>query len=386
MKKRLQILVLILGLSILGAGCGEALTNDDNPSGTHTNETLTENNDKLSLLRPVAYRDVTGLNLEPGSHISIIGRYDDGSYWEELEKGAEQAIDDINSMLGYKGDDKVQLSYVAPSTVDDIDEQVSILDEELARYPLAICISAVDTTACLTQFELAQQDRIPIITFDSGSEYDDVGAHISTDNDKASATVAKELAALMGESGQAALIVQDSISMTGILREQGFMNEIAKFPNISVPFVYHLNDLEDMAEQIADEINLTVEDKKDMVNPEELSHEDVILYLMEQHPDLDAIYTTNLDTTQLVAELLDDEDIDDLIFVGFDGGKEQMELLEDEVVDGLVLQNPYGMGYATVVAAARTALGLPNEAYINSGYTWITKATMENPTIQQYIY
>ena len=384
MTKKFRTLALILGISLLTCACEKTPTNDGEPLDTQINNTDPgdyDEKDKLDLLRPIAYNNVMGLNLEPGSCISIIGRYAGDSYWEEVEAGAEKAIEDMNDMLHYKGDDKIKLSFNAPGIRDDMDEQVSILDEELARYPIAICISPVDTSACLTQFELAEQDAISIITFDSGSEYQEVGAHISTNNKKASATVAKNLAALMGESGQAALIVQDSLSMTAKDREQGFLEEIAKYPNISVPLIYHLDELEELADQMR-----PGDSQDDSVKEDSISQEDAILYLLEQHPDLKAIYTTNLDTTQLVADALKEAEREDLIFVGYDGGEEQMELLEDEIVNGLIIQNPYGMGYATVVAAARTALNLPNEAFVDSGFTWVTKDTMKDSLIQKFIY
>mgnify|MGYP000733140425 CR=1 FL=1 len=34
-----------------------------------------------------------------------------------------------------------------------------------------------------------------------------------------------------------------------------------------------------------------------------------------------------------------------------------MKLLKEGKVNGLIVQNPYGMGYATVVAAVRDVLG-----------------------------
>ena len=40
----------------------------------------------------------------------------------------------MNKALGYSGDDKVKVTYNAPGGVEDIDEQVNILDEELARF------------------------------------------------------------------------------------------------------------------------------------------------------------------------------------------------------------------------------------------------------------
>ena len=42
--------------------------------------------------------------------------------------------------------------------------------------------------------------------------------------------------------------------------------------------------------------------------------------------------------------------------VSFDGGEDQMKLLEDGKIDGLIVQNPYGIGYATVVACAKQCL------------------------------
>ena len=171
MKKRFQLLALLLGLAVLGCGCTPTRQNEGEPLQNHVNNTSgkeNENQDKLDVLRPVAYSDVQDLRLEPGTYISIIGKYNNNSYWEQVEAGAKRAIEDINDMMKYEGDDKVKLVFSAPGVRDDIDEQVSILDEELARYPNAICIAPVDTSACLTQFELADQDGIPVITFDSG--------------------------------------------------------------------------------------------------------------------------------------------------------------------------------------------------------------------------
>ena len=56
-------------------------------------------------------RQVQGLNLEKGSSISIIGRGSSSAYWKAVQEGAKQAVADINTNLGYKGNDKVKLVY-----------------------------------------------------------------------------------------------------------------------------------------------------------------------------------------------------------------------------------------------------------------------------------
>ena len=62
------------------------------------------------------------------------------------------------------------------------------------------------------------------------------------------------------------------------------------------------------------------------------------------------------------------------------------DALDSGEIDGLIVQNPFGMGYATVVAAARTILEIGNEAVVNTGYTWVDKENMEDEAVQLMLY
>lgn len=386
-KKIFSLIAAMLSVSLcLGACAGDSDKKENKPAN-NTNVEKDDTQSKLDALKPIAYSSVDGLALEPGSYVSIIGRFAGDSYWKEVEEGAKKAISDLNTALGYKGDEKIKLTYSAPEVRDDVNEQVNILDEELARYPVAIGIAAIDTTACTIQFDLASENGIPIITFDSGSDYQNVGSHISTDNIAATKTAAAQLAYAMEESGEVAVFVQDSISMTAKQRLQGFLDTVAaEFPNVSVVSVYHMDELETMRQTIATEKNATLVEGQQAILPENITQEDVVKYILEKNPNLKGIYATNLDTTQLVANVLGQLERTDLKFVGFDGGEEQMQLLKDGVLTGLVVQNPFAMGYATVVAAARVALGLGNESVVDSGYTWVTPDNMSEKEIKKMLY
>lgn len=386
-KKIFSLVAALLSVSLcLGACAGDSDDKKNKPS-TNTNTEKDATQSKLDVLRPTAYSSVDGLALEPGSYISIIGRYSDDSYWKEVEEGAKKAVTDLNSALGYKGDDKIKLTYSAPEIRDDVNEQVNILDEELARYPVAVGIAAIDATACTIQFDLATENGIPIITFDSGSDYQNVGSHISTDNLAATKTAATQLAYAIEETGEIAVFVQDSISMTAKQRLQGFLDTIASdFPNISVVNVYHMDELEVMRQTIVTEKNAALAEGEEAILPESITQEDVVKYILEKNPNLKGIYATNLDTTQLVAGVLKNLERTDLKFVGFDGGQEQLKLLEDGTLNGVIVQNPFAMGYATVVAAARVALGLGNESVVDSGYTWVTPENMNEKEIKKMLY
>ena len=118
-----------------------------------------------------------------------------------------------------------------------------------------------------------------------------------------------------------------------------------------------------------------------------MSDEDAIRYYMEKHPDLKGCIATNETVTQLAIKTLDQLDAEKHItLVGFDAGKEQVNALKDGKVDGLIVQNPFGMGYATVVAAARTVLEIGNEAEVNTGYVWVTADNMNDDTIAPFLY
>jgi ribose transport system substrate-binding protein len=386
-KKIISVVAALLSVSLCFTACGDNSKKKPEKPTTNTNTEKDATQSKLDVLRPSAYSSVDGLALEPGSYISIIGRYADDSYWKQVEEGAKKAVADLNATLGYKGDDKIKLTYSAPEVRDDVNEQINILDEELARYPIAIGIAAIDTTACTIQFDLATENGIQIITFDSGSDYQNVGSHISTDNLAATKTAATQLAYAIEESGEVAVFVQDSISMTAKQRSQGFLDTIAtEFPNISVVNVYYMDQFESMRQQIVDERNSMLAEGEEQVIVDNLSQNDVIKYILEKHPNLKGIYATNLDTTQLVANVLNDMQKTDLKFVGFDGGEEQIKLLKNGTLNGLVVQNPFGMGYATVVAATRVALGLGNESLVDCGYTWVTPDNVDTKEIKKMLY
>lgn len=387
MKKFFQVIMLLLIISLLGCGCSNSSKTETPPDKNSSKTEEKEYQGKLDAIDPSAYGNVDGLKLEPGSYISIIGRFSGDSYWKQVEAGAKQAVSDINNKLGYKGEDKIKLTFSAPDHRDDVDEQISILDEELARYPIAIGIAAIDATACHVQFELAADNGIPIVTMDSGSNYPDVAAHVSTDNLEAGVTIAHEMAKQIKNSGEIAIFVQDSLSTTANEREKGFVDTITEhYPDITISNIYHMDELTEVAKQIAEEKNSMLTDDDKQVDPSTITQEEVVEYIIESNSNLKALYATNLDTTQMVAGVLKSMKKDDIHFIGFDGGDKQMKLLNNDVLDGLVVQNPFGIGYATVVAAARNVLGKGNEAFVNCGYVWVTKENLTNDEIKKMLY
>ena len=342
----------------------------------------------MDVLQPIAYGNVQGLNLEAGSTISIIGRGSTSAYWSEVKEGAQQAVDDINAMQGYKGNDKVKLNYSAPETENDVDDQVNILDEELARYPVAVGVAAVDAGACEVQFDLAAENDIPVVAFDSGTDYHNIVSMIDTDNMEAATTAANRLCDSIDDNGEVLLFVHDTKSTSAKEREKGFVDTIsAKHPNVNIAEIYHLDELEMVQKEMNEAEKEDAESQEDADAAESsITQEEAVQYILEKHPDVKGIYTTNETAAKLVTGTLESMGKEEVKVVSFDGGKDQLQLLEDGKLEGLIVQNPYGIGYATVVACARAVLGQGNEAEVNAGYTWVSKDNMEKESIKRMMY
>ena len=152
---------------------GICACSSDNDEDVFTGDTPEEPEYQANLdaVTPAAYSTVDGLDLEPGTYISVIGKQEDSSYWQQIRAGVQQAAADLNEKLGYSGNDQIRVLFNAPSDGEDIDEQVNILDEELARYPDVIAIASIDADASEVQFDLAIGNGIPIVAFDSGNSY-----------------------------------------------------------------------------------------------------------------------------------------------------------------------------------------------------------------------
>ena len=429
-----------LCMTVLAAGCGKKA---DDPVFTGDKTEAPAYQANLDAIKSSAYASVDNLDLEAGTYISVIGRGSSTPYWNQVKAGVEQAATDLNIALGYSGNDKVKVLYSAPDENDNIDQQVNILDEELARYPDVIAISSVDASACSVQFDLAIENGIPIVAFDSGNSYQNIQSTCKTNNTEAATTGTKNFCEKIGDSGEILLLVHDTVSDNAKEREAGIKNELAaNHPNVTVAETIYLDQLEMLKKQIvAEQVGVTPEElaaaeagekkeettgtgdasetiadaaanaasssadesanetaqeadnelseKMQQVNDgaAKMSDEDAIQYYMEKHPDLKGCIATNETVTQLAIKTLDQIDTEKHItLVGFDAGKDQVNALKDGKVDGLIVQNPFGMGYATVVAAARTVLEIGNEAEVNTGYVWVTADNMNDDTITPFLY
>ena len=375
-KKSLATVLVAVGIILSVTGCNNDSDNNDRNIDT------TAYKYNLSSIVPSEYNNVRGINVEKGSYISVIGKEKGTSYWNEVERGARQAAEDLNKVLGYSGEDKIKVTYNAPSSAEKTGEQVNILDEELSRYPDVVVISTIDNNACLVQFDLAKENGIPILAMDSYNKHPGIKSMISTNNVEAGNTVSDKMIAEIGRSGEILIVSNSSESGASLERSEGIRNRINETEGVDIASVINFDKVDDIKEAIEEQLPADSD-----ISVDDMTKEELISYIIDNNENIKGCIGTNYDATQAILSAVPlCERAEEISVMGFDAGQEQLTALEQGSLKGIVVQNPFGMGYASVVTAAKQISGQDIDKSIDTGYIWVTTENMESDTIKPMLY
>ena len=286
-------------------------------------------------------------------YIAVISKGFQHQFWQAVNAGADQAAEDLGVTITFEG----------PETEAMVDKQVEMVQAALDKNPAAICLAALDTQALIPLLERAQEEGIPVVGFDSGIDSDIPVTTAATDNLAAAAKAADEMAALIGGSGQVAVIVHDQTSRTGIDRRDGFLNQMAaEYPDIEVVDVqYGAGD--------------------------HLKSTDLAKAIIEAHPDLKGFFGANEGSIIGVMNAVTETGKEgEIMVIGYDSGKQQTDAIRSGLVAGAITQDPIGIGYKCVEAAVKAVNGeeLPDE--IDTGFHYYTAENIDSDTIKPLLY
>ena len=108
----------------------------------------------------IDYLSVEGIHIPEGVTVTMVGKDSESGFWKQVHAGAEQAVEDLNTALGYTGDAKAELIYDA-SAAGDVAEQIDIIDQMLDKNPDAL-ICLLYTSSEMTEI-LRMSDRIVVM-------------------------------------------------------------------------------------------------------------------------------------------------------------------------------------------------------------------------------
>jgi ribose transport system substrate-binding protein len=287
-------------------------------------------------------------------YISIVSKGFQHQFWQAVKKGAEDEAAKEGASVNFMG----------PDTESNVDQQLNMLQTELAKKPAALCFAALDSKAATPLLQQFQSQNIPVIAFDSGVDSDIPLTTVATDNVAAAALAADKMAAAIGNSGKVGVIIHDQTSRTGIDRSNGFVDEMkAKFPNIQI-----------IGPQYG--------------GGDQAKSADLAKAMLQANPDMKGFFGGNEGSIIGVLNAVDELHLNGkLTVIGYDSGQKQIDSIKSGTELGAVQQNPIGIGAKCVVYAMKAINGDKNfDKHIDTGFIWADKSNIDSPEVQAVLY
>lgn len=285
-------------------------------------------------------------------YIAIVSKGFQQQFWQAVKEGAEKEAERQG----------VTISFDGPATETEVESQVTILSNSLGKNPDAVGLAALDSRAVESMLKDAQDDKTPVIAFDSGVDSDIPLTTAATDNKAAAAEAAKHMAKALGGKGQVAMVVHSQTSGSGIDRRDGFTEWMKKnAPGIELlPVQYGAGDQTKSA--------------------------DVTKAILAANPDVKGVYGSNEGSAMGVVQGVKESGRDGIKTVGFDSGQGQINAVNDGTMLGAVTQKPGAIGEQVVAAAVQAIKGKKLPKVIDTGFYWYDRRNIDDPKIQSVLY
>ena len=298
----------------------------------------------------------TSAPVAKGSRIAVIAKSTKDEYWKAVKEGMKDAVSEINKAYGYKDEDKITMTFEGPDDEQKVTDQINTIDAVLSENPTVLCLSAIDADSCEAQLETAHENGIPVVTFDSGLNSGLPDGICTSGNGKIGKIAATKLAEKLGSQGKVAIIAHSELGQSSVTRVTAFQKFMRDFPGIEV-----LDPVYDSEGQ-------------------ELS--DVVQQLLDTNSDLAGIFCTNGAVSDVVLDCVQNSKRQDIAIVGVDGTTAQQEAVKSGREVGFVAQNPYEIGYQTILEAIKAAE--PGDLEDSEKHVWVKSQWIDSQNIKEF--
>lgn len=270
--------------------------------------------------------------------IALVTKAMDSEFWLVLADGAKAAAAEHPDY---------ELVISAPDREINVDQQVSILENQVRRGVKALIVDPAGTAQVNSTLDQAAARGIPVVLVDTDAPFDKKASYVGTDNAKGGSLAAIGMVAAIGTTGNVVLISGVPGNESQDARAKGFLDEIAKTPGIKV-----------VAQQPGNserQLGLTV-----MEN------------LLTAHPDIKGVFATNDQMALGAMEAVEARNLRGKVaIIGFDATKEAANAIIEGKLTGSVAQSPREMGRQSVLAAIALAEGRSVEKRIDTGTAYV---------------
>lgn len=289
---------------------------------------------------------------ERGTHIKVIVKKRDASFWTVVKMGALAAGKEF----------AVDVDFDGPTDEKDIDGQIRMVDKAIDDRVDALVLAASDYTRLVDVAEQAVRENIPVIIIDSDINSDKMYSFIGTDNVDAGKLLGETLVDKVGDKCNIAVMSFVKGAASSDQRDEGLFESLGKHASIKLLSAEYCNSDENIAEQLTEE-------------------------LVEKYPELDAIVCTNAYGTTGTARAIEKlGKAGKVKVIGLDSTPEEISFMEKDVVQSLVVQNPFSMGYLGIKYALDAINGKNLSKRINTELKVIDKNNMYEPENEKLLF
>jgi len=288
-------------------------------------------------------------------------------FWKSVHAGAVQAEAELNADVPEGGQPHVKIIWQGPVVEDDRAAQVNLVETFIQKRVDGIVLAPLDAKALVAPVRLAKSAGVPVVIIDSNlADPDAYVSFVATDNYKGGVLAAKRMVELLGEDGGKVILLRYQVgSASTENREKGFLDEIAKHPNIQVV----------SSDQYA---GATVESAMNQAQA---------LLTKYGEGEIDGIFCPNESSAYgMLRALVESGRAGKVHYVGFDASDRLVEALEKGQIEGLVVQNPVRMGHDGVITMVKHLRGEPVPKRIDTGVTLVTPENLSQPEIQTLVH
>jgi len=268
-------------------------------------------------------------------------------FWQSVHAGSVKAARESD----------VEVIWNGPATETDFNAQIQIMDAMINRRVDAICVAPIDKKVMVSAVERAMKEKIPVVIFDSGIDTEQFISQVMTDNKEAGRVAARRMGEILGGKGKVVMVAVQPGGGSTMLREEGFEEEIKKFPGIQL--VDKRYGMSDYAKSLQ-----------------------VAENMLTAFPDVAGLFASNESSAAGAAQALKARAGNKVKAVGFDSSPALVADLKAGVFDSLVVQDPFQMGYQSVQNAMKSINGQSVEKINNMPPQLVTQQNVDLPEIQ----
>jgi ribose transport system substrate-binding protein len=315
----------------------------------------------LAIAACLAATGCGGATQEYKYRIAVIPKGTSHEFWKSIHAGAVQAA---RERAG------TQVLWDGPPTEDKVHEQQQIVERFTSEGVSAIVLAPSDRRTLVEPVKGALKKGIPVVIIDSGLEKSDeiLGSdkylgYVATDNRLGGVKAAQRMIALLKgkEHPKVLMIRYQKGSESTEQREAGFRDTIREAANIEF--------------SVADDEAGATADKAQQVTER----------LLSDNKAVDGLFTPNESSTSGALRALEVlKRTGDVKLVGFDASDTLIQAMRSGKLHGLVLQDPFDMGYQSVMRAVDFLEGkpLPKNKDKNTNLAVATPENLDDPNIK----